>query len=193
MERRELLKMIALLTGGAIIGGNALLIGCSSDKGKQGSAIAFSQKDREFLNEVADTILPATQSPGAKAANVGTWMTVMVRDCYSATDQQIFYKGIGKLNDACKKMYNLGFMDANPQQKLALLEALDKEAKAYQLKRNNQKEADLPGHYFTMMKQLTLLGYFTSEIGCTKAQRYIAVPGRYEGDVPYQKGDKSWA
>lgn len=193
MERRELLKMIALLTGGAIIGGNALLIGCSSDKGKQGSSIAFSQKDREFLDEVADTILPATQTPGAKAAGVGTWMTVMVRDCYSATDQQIFYKGIGQLNDACKKMYNTGFMEASQQQRLSLLETLDKEAKAYQLKRNNQKEAVLPGHYFTMMKQLTLLGYFTSEAGCTKALRYMAVPGRYDGNVPYKKGDKAWA
>ena len=49
------------------------------------------------------------------------------------------------------------------------------------------------GNYFGMMKQLTLLGYFTSEIGATKALRYIAVPGKYEGCVPYKKGDKAWA
>jgi hypothetical protein len=62
------------------------------------------------------------------------------------------------------------------------------------LKKYNEtkKEAD-PNHYFGMMKQLTLLGYFTSEIGATQALRYIAIPGKYEGCVPYKKGDKAWA
>jgi hypothetical protein len=70
-----------------------------------------------------------------------------------------------------------------------LLTAIDKEAKEYQA----AKQKDDPSHYFTLMKQLTLLGYFTSEIGATQALRYEAVPGRYEGCVPYKKGDKAWA
>ena len=44
-----------------------------------------------------------------------------------------------------------------------------------------------------MMKELTLTGFFTSEVGATKAVRYVAVPGRYEGSIPYKKGDKAWA
>ena len=48
-------------------------------------------------------------------------------------------------------------------------------------------------HYFGMMKQLTLWGYFTSKPGATQALRYVAVPGRYEGCIPYKKGDKAWA
>ena len=44
-----------------------------------------------------------------------------------------------------------------------------------------------------MMKELTLLGFFTSEIGATKALRYVAVPGKYVGCIPYNKGDKAWA
>ena len=61
--------------------------------------------------------------------------------------------------------------------------------KAYQ---KAKKETD-PTHYFKMMKELTLLGFFTSEIGATKALRYVAVPGKYEGCIPYNKGDKAWA
>ncbi|RAJ27266.1 gluconate 2-dehydrogenase subunit 3 family protein [Pedobacter cryoconitis] len=188
MERRELLKMIALLTGGVMIGSNALLTGCSPDKGNFKKNAVFTQQDQDFLDEVSDTILPATQTPGAKAAKVGAFMTVMVNDCYEEKDQKVFKEGIAKLNAACEKMYGCEFMKATVVQRLALLVKLDEEAKAYQAKRG-----DLPAHYFTMMKQLTLLGYFSSEPGCTKAMRYIAVPGHYKGSVPYKKGDKAWA
>ena len=199
MERRELLKMIALLTGGVMIGGNALLVGCNPEK--RNEAIAFSVEDQKFLDEVADTILPATKSPGAKAAKTGSFMTLMINDCYEEKDQKIFHKGIDKLNDACEKMHNVGFIKATAEQRHLLLVALDKEAKEYKSEKNEKDEIERqknkeyegqPNHYFTMMKQLTLLGYFTSEPGCTEALRYIAVPGRYEGSVPYKKGDRAW-
>jgi hypothetical protein len=185
MDRRELLKMIALVTGGAVIGGPAFLTGCSPDQKLPTAGIAFSKAETDFLNEVADTILPATQSPGAKAAHVGEFMTVMVNDCYEAADQKAFYAGIKQLDEACEKLHGASFMNVDAAQRTTLLEKLDKEAKVYQ--------SEKPNHYFTMMKQLTLLGFFTSEPGCKEALRYIAVPGKYEGDVPYQKGDKAWA
>jgi hypothetical protein len=53
--------------------------------------------------------------------------------------------------------------------------------------------AEPPAHYFRMMKELTLLGYFTSEIGYTKAQRYVESPGRFDPCVPYRVGEKSFA
>ena len=85
--------------------------------------------------------------------------------------------------------------------------ALDKEQKDFTAERDkslaasgaqhksdpNYKAPELPNHYFRMIKELTLLGYFTSEIGATKALRYVAVPGRYDGSVPYKKGDRAWA
>nr|WP_199075120.1 gluconate 2-dehydrogenase subunit 3 family protein [Pedobacter sp. ASV19] len=202
MERRELLKMIALLTGGVMIGGNALLVGCSPGKKESKNAIDFTPEEVDFLNEVSETILPATKSPGAKAAKVGTFMTFMVNDCYEDKDQKTFYAGIGQLDAACKKMHGSGFLKVTPAQRESLLVNLDKEAKEYQSKKGGLEEverkknkdfAGLPNHYFTMMKQLTLLGYFTSEAGCTQALRYIAVPGRFDGAVPYKKGDKAWA
>lgn len=202
MDRRELLKMIALVTGGAMIGGTAFLTGCSPDHGKLPAEIAFTKEETDFLNELADTILPATKSPGAKAANVGAFMTVMVNDCYEANDQKTFYAGITSVDEACQKMHGSTFMKATPVQRTALLALLDQEAKTYQSEKPGLEEAKrktdkaftgLPNHYFTMMKQLTLLGFFTSEPGCKEALRYIAVPGKYEGSVPYKKGDKAWA
>ena len=186
MERRELIKMIAALTGGAFIGGS-LLSGCRAEP--QLGGIAFSNDDILFLDEVAETILPATNTPGAKAAKVGELMKTMVNDTYEEKDRQIFHTGITTLNEACKKATGKSFMDATPEQRTTLLTTIDTEAKAWQ-KTKKEKDAS---HYFTMMKQLTLLGFFTSKEGATQVLRYIAVPGKYEGDYPYKKGDKAWA
>jgi hypothetical protein len=80
-------------------------------------------------------------------------------------------------------------MKAEDSQRAALLAELDKEQKEY----SKSKKEEAPNHYFTMIKQLTLLGFFTSEVGCTKALRYLPVPGKYVGDYPYMQGDKAWA
>jgi len=204
MDRRELLKMVALATGGVLVGGEFLITGCKNEKS---GTVAFAPDDIAFLDEVGETIIPTTSSPGAKAAGIGNFMKVMVTDCYTEPDQQAFIKGIKELNEASKKAYGIGFMQATPQQRTELLEKIDTEAKAYQ-KEKNEKEAKLqaeaakernktiafsPNHYFTMMKQLTLLGYFTSKPGATQALRYVAVPGHYDGCMPYKKGDKAWA
>ncbi len=206
MNRRDAIGRVALLMGGAVIGAEFFLSGCKP-KGASSVDDLFAQNNTDFLNEVADTILPTTSSPGAKAANVGGFMAVMVRDCYTPADQQTFIDGMSKLNDAAGKKFSGKFMDLTPQQRTDLLIDLDKEQKAFTADRDKQLAADalkhkgeanykgpeLPNHYFRMMKQLTLLGYFTSEIGATKALRYIAIPGRYDGCVPYKKGDKAWA
>lgn len=186
MERRELLKMIAALTGGAFIGGE-LLTSCKS--GPTVGGATFSEADTAFLDEVAETILPATKTPGAKAAKVGQFMVVMVNDTYEDKDQKIFHEGIGKLDEACKKANGKSFLEATPEQRTALLTSLDKEAKDYQ----KGKKPEDPSHYFTMIKQLTLFGFFTSKEGATEALRYIAVPGHYDGAYPYKKGDRAWA
>ncbi len=202
MDRRELLKMIAVLTGGAVVGGEVFLSGCKNPETKAG--MAFSEDDIPYLDEIGETILPATTTPGAKAAKVGQFMTVIVNDCYEEDDQKTFHEGMKQLNDDFNKKYGTAFMKATSQQRHDFLVDLDKEAKEHQKKRaesmsqqnnndKNAKKTEMPNHYFTLMKQLTLWGYFTSKEGMTKALRYNPVPGRYEGCIDYKKGDKSFA
>ena len=187
MNRREALSKVALLVGGTVIGAEFFLSGCKS--GAKTPGLPLSKEDIAYLDEIAETILPATNTPGAKAAKVGEFMNVMVTDCYEEKDQKIFLEGMTKLNDACNKAHGHDFLEASAEQRTALLTALDKEAKEYQ----KSKKPEDPNHYFSLMKQLTLTGFFTSEVGATKALRYEAVPGRYEGCIPYKKGDKAWA
>ncbi|MBV9879310.1 MAG: gluconate 2-dehydrogenase subunit 3 family protein [Gemmatirosa sp.] len=263
ITRRQAIGRVSMLLGGVtLIGGSALLEACSKDQPRATTTTAgtgtFTPDDIAFLDEVADTILPTTQkSPGAKAAQTGAFMALMVTDTYDPKDQQTFRDGMTKLDDASKKANNVGFVQATPQQRLALLEQLDKEAKTYMDQRaaagaqaqaaeaarpieqapggggksgkdtgqlansagkgtESEKHlegdprqqnavgagnanpaaaitADAPPHYFRMMKELAMLGFFTSEIGYTKAMRYQETPARFDPCIPYTKGDKAWA
>jgi hypothetical protein len=209
MNRRELLKLIAVATGGTVIGGEFLLSGCKNPENT--SLTEFSEENIAFLDEVAETILPQTHTAGAKAAGVGRFMTVMVNDCYAKEDQEVFHKGINVLDEACKKMHGHGFMKATPEERKALLISVDngskddvkrkadfdkeqreKEQQAHEKGVTDFKRQTMPNHYFQQMKQLTIFGYFTSEKGRNEGLRYTPVPGKYE-TIDYKKGDKTFA
>jgi hypothetical protein len=238
IDRREAIRRVGTLLGGlTLVGGSTLLTACERERPPvaAGAPIGeFTSTDIAFLDEIAETILPETKTPGAKAAKTGAFMALMVTDTYKESDQKIFRDGMRALNDASVKANNASFMSATPQQRLALLEALDREQKAHSDAReaakrksptrpdtaktdesgkaerflpDQRKEAapgadvgaaaaiteDPPAHYFRMMKELALLGYFTSEIGCTQAQRYVESPGRFDPCVPYRPGETAWA
>ena len=208
MTRREAIERVAALFGGvALIGGDDLLA-VSFDLDAQSAATAagvgdFSAADVALLDEIAETILPQTSTPGAKAARTGAFMALMVTAAYTTRNQQAFREGMKTLEDECRKTHGHAFMQATAAERLALLERLDREQKAEMDARSSAPQAraplperqsiDQPPHYFRMMKELALLGYFTSEIGCTQAQRYIESPGRFDPCVPYASGDKTWA
>ncbi len=186
MNRRDLLKQIALLTGGVVVGSELFLSGCKTgiktDAGFTADVIAL-------LDEVGETIIPATTTPGAKAAKVGEFMKVWVTDCYTQQEQDAFTKGLASLEEACNKMHNKSFMECDATQRHDFVVSLEKEAKDF----NSKKQKEEPPHYYTMMKQMTLGGFFTSKTGATETLRHIQVPGKYDGALPYKKGDKAWA
>ena len=189
MNRRDALERVALIMGGTVVGGSLFLEGCKTADKKAVAGFSLSTDQLSFLDEVAETIMPTTDTPGAKAAKVGAFMNTMVTDCYDEKDQKIFVDGIAKIDEASKKISGKSFMDSSAAERTSLLNDINKQLKAYN---DTKKEGDA-NHYFGLMKQLTLLGYFTSEIGATQALRYVAIPGKYQGCVPYTKGEKAWA
>jgi len=235
--RREAIRRVGVLLGGITFVGGAPLVD-AIERGAHARAELLAQSsagvgpftaaDVALLDEIADTMLPPTKTPGAKAAKTGPFMALMVNDAYDAKDQQIFHSGLRTLDAESRKQNGVDFMRANAKQRLALLERLDREQKAYMDARDSARKAknviqaskradayvpdqrkenapgsdvnpapavssDAPAHYFRMMKELALLGYFTSEIGCTQAQRYVESPGKFEPCIPYTKGERSWA
>lgn len=188
MNRREALTRVAWIMGGTVVGANLFLEGCTRKATKDVESL-FEPATVDLLGDVADTILPPTSSPGAKEAGVGAFIPVMVKDCYTADDQKTFIEGLAKLEDAANGKFGRKFQELESNERTELLAAIDREAKEYQ---QNRTDKD-PNHYFHLFKQLTLLGFFTSELGATKALRYVQIPGKYDGDYPYKKGDKAWA
>lgn len=201
MERRDLLKMIAAATGLAFVGGHAWASGALNGAAPSGQAL-FTAPDLALLDEIADTILPRTTTPGAKDAGCGAQMAVMVRDCYDASQQALFMAGLLALQNTCKTKYQRPFVQLSSAEKTALLTQLDTEARARNAAiasndstnvSNRKGDASVEPHYFTLLKQLTIFVFFTSKVGATEVLRYVAVPGRYDGALPYQPGDRAFA
>jgi hypothetical protein len=207
LSRRDALQRVATLLGGVTLVGGDRLLAFSVEPAAIQQAMsegtgAFSVADIALLDEIAETILPETSTPGAKAARVGAFIALAVTDIYDDNERAVFQRGWRQIDEACRQAHAAPFMQATPAQRLALVEALDREQHAVMEDRAPKRRVRAPApesgpggpaHYFRMMKELTLLGYFTSEIGYTKAMRYVESPGRYDPDVPHAPGDKTWA
>ena len=161
---------------------------------RQSAIGSFTPEDIAYLDEIAETILPQTTTPGAKAARTGAFMALMVTDSYRPAEQRVFREGMGEVQTAANRAYGVSFMAATSPQRIAVLTAFDHEQKrVMEAREGDAAAAETPAHFFRMMKQLALLGFYTSEAGCTKALRYIESPGRFDPCVPYTPGEPAWA
>jgi hypothetical protein len=189
LTRREaILRVSAMLGGVALVGQTAMLAGTRRSEAQTQDAL-FTDADIALLDEIAETILPETGTPGAKAAAVGPFMAMMVVDTYFDRDQEVFAAGLKAVDERCQAAHGTGFMEASPAERLTLLEELDAEQHEY-LSSDEERDS---AHFFRMMKELALFGYFTSEIGYTQAMRYTETPGRFDPCTDYKPGDKAWA
>src|ERR1700691_3715631 len=153
LNRREAIRRVSALLGGvAFVGGKRLLAACerASFPLQEATLGEFTAKDIAFLDEIAETILPETKTPGAKAAKTGAFMALMVTDSYSAEEQKIFRDGMRKVDDATRKANNVSFMEATPLQRSAVLTELDREQKRVMdareaAERRHKGLAHLPG------------------------------------------------
>ncbi len=207
VTRREAVQRVAALLGGVALVGGDRLFAASFEPAALDAAMAqgtgaFTAADVALLDEIAETILPQTSTPGAKAAKAGAFMALMVTDAYTEPNRQVFQRGLTQLDEACRQAHGVSFMQASAAQRMSLVEALDREQHAEMEDRAPKRRLRAPAatagpaapaHYFRMMKELALLGYFTSEVGYTQAMRYVESPGRFDPDVPHAPGDKTWA
>ena len=168
--------------GMAVFGAEVFLAGCQQEPTV--SAL-FTEADLALMDEIGETILPdSDRSPGAKAAGIGRFMETIVTDCYSESEQALFRSGLLDITQRSHRQYGKDSMNITEGQRFALLSALDKETRA--------AAANETPHAYTMIKQLTIWGYFTSETGQTKALRYDPNPGGFRGNVDYTPGDRAW-
>jgi hypothetical protein len=199
MKRRDALARVALLMGGTISAPTmlAFLEGCkSSTETSTSLTFPFSAEQKNLVSEVAEIIIPKTDTPGAKDAKVGEFIEMMLKDCYEAKDQNSFAAGL-------KELEKRDFLKASPADQTKILKELEASAKVESEKSTEAKKKfteagkeytdDQGVPFFKLVKELTLLGYFTSEPGATLALDYVPVPGRYDGCIDLKPGQKAWA
>src|SRR5690606_24434751 len=147
MNRREALTRVAWIMGGAVVGANLFLEGCTRTATKSVQNL-FDPENVAYIGDIADTILPPTSSPGAKEAGVGEFIPVIVRDCYTPEDQDIFIAGLTKIDEAANAKFSKKFQELTATERTELLNAIDKEAKNHQKNKENEE----PNHYFSLFK-----------------------------------------
>lgn len=190
--RRDIIQQALIAAGFVTLAGSSLVHSACAiqpDRSLAASESAFSAQEIEWLDEVAEIILPETSTPGAKAAAVGAFIALMVTDTYSPEQQTAFREGMNTLEAASVSTCGKPFLEADVKARQALLVRIDREAIDY----HSTRPDDAPPHYFRMIKGLTLLGYFTSEVGYTQAMRYVETPGRFDPCVDYSPGERAWA
>jgi hypothetical protein len=177
MNRREAVKTTAVLLGGVLITSTGLTA-CRGDTRTIGAGV-LDAEDQALVEEIADTLLPTTpSSPGAKAAGVGPVINLLLTDCREPAEQKLIVDGLKQFRNTVGDH----FASMSQVNRENWLRRIDAEAKA----------AKGP-HYFSLLRELSLQAYFSSEIGTTKALRYIMTPGKWVGCVPLQSGQPAWA
>jgi len=174
LDRRGLLTGAAAILGVELAAPLARALAAEAAPGFAASHAAFTPEQRALVAAVSERIVPTTDTPGAIAAGVPDFMEMMIADWYQSTDRQEFMDGLGILEGYSWIQFEKSFAGLVPEeQDLVLTQAM------------TGRIASLPGRFFEHCRQLVVLGYYTSEIGCKQERVYVPVPGRYDGKYPY--------
>ena len=181
MNRREALRATTLVAGGLLLTSHGLVLGCGRER-EQHTGRVLTADDQALIEEIADTLLPTTRSsPGARAAGAGAAINLLLTDCYDPDAQVRVVNGLKEFRRTCDARCGGPFATLPVTEREALLREIDTEAQ--------RAGAD---HYFGLVRTLAVRAYFSSEIGMTKARRWMMVPGRWEGCVPLAPGQPAW-
>ncbi|MBX2897111.1 MAG: gluconate 2-dehydrogenase subunit 3 family protein [Cyclobacteriaceae bacterium] len=192
MDRREALRKTALLMGAAVSATAlaGIMQGCKAMPELTYTPSFFTEDQARVISELAQTIIPKTDTPGAKEAGVPGFIDQILKECYKKEDQDKFITGLTEFEAAAKAAHGDSFIYLDPEKQLAFVKAQNEAAV-------NAVKADpsQPRPFILSAKELTLLGFFTSEPGATQVLQYEAVPGSYKGCIPLTEAGngKTWA
>jgi hypothetical protein len=189
VNRRDSLKALSAVTAHAlfpsVLAGAAEAAAGLEASGEVWTPRWIRPERAAMLEALVDTILPATDTPGARQARVQVFVDLALRDCYTPAEQQRFVAGLEALADECQARHGRPFEACSPEQRHELLARLDAASYA--------PDTGARGSFVRILKDLTLVGFFTSKIGATQVLAYEAVPGGYRGCLPLRPGQKGWA
>ena len=195
MRRRELLKLsaMALGTGVSASVSRAVLAGAGGAAGTASSK--FTGPQRAAVSLLSDLFIPATDTPGAVDAGVPEFVATIVFDWYTRQERESFQEGLQALDAFCQAREGAPFHQASEATRLAALSEQERIADSYQAPpapRFGSPADDVGRPFFDRMKELVVLGYYTSEVGATRELIYLPVPGRYDGAFDFSRVGRQW-
>ncbi len=170
INRRELVQRASLILGGAV--STQMTSALMGEVTNTGASVPVSEELAKLVAEVADVIIPETDTVGAKEAGAHEFIIRLMRDCYPEKTQKNFYAGLDRIDQRSQKAFEKPFIDLSRPEQIEIMKKTTQEDRGY----------------FKQFKRFTQVGYFTSEQGLTQNLQYMPIPGRFEGDVPYEKG-----
>lgn len=209
MNRREALIRVAALMGGTLsasallalervyAAGDGLAAGASNGATAPSAATApptLNASQKATVSAVVNVLIPRTDTPGALDVGVPALIDLMLRDVYTQSDRDRYLTGLADLDTAASSETGQKFVALDPKQQLTLVRKFHDAAVAEE-RQQRSGHAHLERPFILMTKELTLLGFFTSEVGATQVLQYVAVPGSYHGCLPLEKAGngKTWA
>jgi hypothetical protein len=160
------------------------------------SKAVFNDKIKRMVAALAELIIPETDTPGAVEAGVPAFIEMMVSDWYKDSERDIFFQGLATLDQYCQSQFKTDFNDCTQDQQIAALKSVEAAAKTYKNvtpMSMDGKTVDENIPFFTKMKELTVLGYYTSEVGAKQELSYNPVPMRFDGDYDFSKVGRQWS
>ncbi len=184
MSRRQAFKTSSVVLAGSYLASSVLLGACTREGEHRSSAAdaTLPLEDTQLMEAIADTLLPTTpSSPGATAAGAGAVMVLLLAECYEAGAVARMRTGLDALRQRCVERCGGPFIKLAPSERELLVREIDAEAVAAG-----------ETHWFHLMRRLALQGYFSTEIGVTRALRYVRVPGHWTGCMSLEPGQPAW-
>ena len=199
MNRREALKQTSLILGYTLSAPvvAAFLDGCKAKPALNYKPVFFTEDEARMVAEIAEIILPRTDTPGAKDVGVPGFIDALIGEVYSPEEQNKFREGLAEINGEASMAYGHAFLDCTHALRKELIMNLNSKALEGSVKGaaqgwwNAGSAQERP--FILKIKELTLLGFFTSEPGATQVLQYKQVPGPFKGCVPLSEVGKAWA
>ncbi len=194
MNRREAIERTALILGYAVSAPAimGILKGCKPAHELNYKPVFFTVEQANLVGEIAEVIIPKTDTPGAKDVGVPSFIDLILKDAYPQAEKDRFLKGLQEFEEETKKIYGSSFVDLEPGKQKGMVKAIHDPAVAA-AKAPSAKGEVREKPFILVIKELTLLGFFTSEPGATQVLQYDPVPGAYHGCLPLAEVGRTWA
>ena len=187
MHRRQALRLLASAATLPLLSREAfsLFQAVHDQLPDQAALKTFNPHQNDTVTTIAEIIIPQTNTPGAKAARVNEFIDLMVTEWYDEEERSTFMSGLADVDTRTRDLYGKDFVHCGEKQQVELLQSLDDEVAAGRSEPDLRRRRNRPPekNFFFMMKQLTLVGYYTSQVGVEQELHGEIIPSQHAGCV----------